>query len=282
MFNEIQWFFNGFFCSKTMEKRQQRVKSCCVPLRWYLLFVTIYIYMDVCVCVCVMWLNNVNAAFGPCLFLIVNRGLWVDHVVQCWSSWRPRRLRAAGCHPLLLSYPCVWKSPGNWSQNHWMGPSPWNWREGPCRPYCGLLVPKCGTGSWSKLLQLRSPLPLPQRFRLITPLSLHQKWHFNIKAKPHSRGLSFPTDNSANIQGVWGPWSDWSPCPALCGQLGVQLRSRNCQSHSTPCIGPKLEGKECNGPECPKSGKLDLVWSHRKFLCWTHLIESDPNLTHQI
>ncbi|KAA8595716.1 hypothetical protein FQN60_011007 [Etheostoma spectabile] len=62
-----------------------------------------------------------------------------------------------------------------------------------------------------------------------------------------------PKDNSVNIQGDWGPWSDWSPCPALCGQMGVQLRSRNCQSRSMPCSGPRVEGKACNGPECPKT-----------------------------
>uniref|UniRef100_A0A3B4FG74 Cartilage intermediate layer protein n=1 Tax=Pundamilia nyererei TaxID=303518 RepID=A0A3B4FG74_9CICH len=53
--------------------------------------------------------------------------------------------------------------------------------------------------------------------------------------------------------GTWGPWSDWSPCPALCGQVGVQLRHRNCQSDSLLCSGPKLDGKACNGPECPKT-----------------------------
>lgn len=108
-------------------------------------------------------------------------------------------------------------------------------------------------------MQSASSAPKVQSYNALIPSS---EVPLNIKAKPHSLELSFPTDNSANIQGIWGPWSDWSPCPALCGQVGVQLRSRNCQSHSTPCIGPKLEGKECNGPECPKSGELDLVWSH--------------------
>lgn len=124
-----------------------------------------------------------------------------------------------------------------------------------------------------------SSAPKVQSYDNLIPLS---KVPLNIKAKLHLLEFSFPTDNSANIQGIWGPWSDWSRCPALCGQVGVQLRSRSCQSHSTTCIGPKLEGKECIGPECPKSGELDLVWSHQLFLCWSHLIESDPDLTHQI
>lgn len=63
-------------------------------------------------------------------------------------------------------------------------------------------------------------------------------------------------DNEVNIQGTWGPWSDWSPCPALCGQVGVQLRTRNCLSPSVPCSGPKVEGKSCNGSDCTKTGEL--------------------------
>lgn len=69
----------------------------------------------------------------------------------------------------------------------------------------------------------------------------------------------FLTDNSVNIQGTWGPWSDWGPCPAPCGQVGVQIRSRNCQSRSMPCSGPKVEGRPCNGPECPRTGELTLI-----------------------
>lgn len=69
----------------------------------------------------------------------------------------------------------------------------------------------------------------------------------------------YPTDTSVNSQGTWGPWSDWSQCPALCGQVGVQVRSRTCKSHSLPCSGPTLEGKACNGPECPEIGEVYLV-----------------------
>ncbi|KAK2853962.1 hypothetical protein Q5P01_006623 [Channa striata] len=62
-----------------------------------------------------------------------------------------------------------------------------------------------------------------------------------------------PKDNSVSIEGIWGPWSDWSSCPALCGQVGVQLRTRNCQSPSVPCTGSKVEAKPCKGPECRKT-----------------------------
>ncbi|KAF7664420.1 hypothetical protein LDENG_00177870 [Lucifuga dentata] len=61
-----------------------------------------------------------------------------------------------------------------------------------------------------------------------------------------------PKVNAVNIQGTWGSWSDWSPCPALCGEVGAQLRTRSCESTSVPCSGPKVEERECNGPECPK------------------------------
>lgn len=55
-----------------------------------------------------------------------------------------------------------------------------------------------------------------------------------------------------DVEATWGPWSDWSECPALCGQIGMQLRYRKCQSTSVPCTGSKVEGKECHGPVCPK------------------------------
>ncbi|XP_028999494.1 cartilage intermediate layer protein 1 isoform X2 [Betta splendens] len=82
-------------------------------------------------------------------------------------------------------------------------------------------------------------------------------WCFNEEQGPGRNCSNYavrflcPKDNSVNIEGTWGPWSDWSPCPALCGQVGVRLRSRHCLSGSVPCNGPKVEGKSCNGPECP-------------------------------
>ncbi|XP_068603437.1 cartilage intermediate layer protein 1 [Brachionichthys hirsutus] len=61
-----------------------------------------------------------------------------------------------------------------------------------------------------------------------------------------------PEEKSGDIPATWGTWSDWSRCPAPCGWVGVQLRSRICPSLSAPCIGPKVERKECNGAECKK------------------------------
>ncbi|XP_053722400.1 cartilage intermediate layer protein 1 [Synchiropus splendidus] len=60
-----------------------------------------------------------------------------------------------------------------------------------------------------------------------------------------------PKDGGAKTEAVWGPWSDWSPCPALCDQVAVQIRTRSCKSRSTPCTGPKVEGRACSGPSCP-------------------------------
>uniref|UniRef100_A0AAV2LN49 Ig-like domain-containing protein n=1 Tax=Knipowitschia caucasica TaxID=637954 RepID=A0AAV2LN49_KNICA len=58
--------------------------------------------------------------------------------------------------------------------------------------------------------------------------------------------------DSGDVDGTWGPWSDWSECPALCGQAGMQHRYRSCQSGAVPCIGSKVEDRECYVPECPK------------------------------
>lgn len=76
------------------------------------------------------------------------------------------------------------------------------------------------------------------------------------------------TGNSVNIQGTWDLWSVWSTCPALCGQVGVQVRTRTCQSQSTPCTGPKVEGKECNGPECPKTGEINPLLFLYSVVTW--------------
>ncbi|CAL8403985.1 unnamed protein product [Boreogadus saida] len=62
-----------------------------------------------------------------------------------------------------------------------------------------------------------------------------------------------PKDYSEILQGIWGPWSVWNACPAMCGKVGVQVRSRSCQSQTLSCSGPKVEGRSCDGPECPRA-----------------------------
>ncbi|KAG5848797.1 hypothetical protein ANANG_G00103240 [Anguilla anguilla] len=64
-----------------------------------------------------------------------------------------------------------------------------------------------------------------------------------------------PTGASGSVvRGAWGPWSDWTQCPAKCGQEAVQVRSRRCNAHShqweQQCIGPTVEGRMCKGPAC--------------------------------
>ncbi|XP_019722917.1 cartilage intermediate layer protein 1 isoform X1 [Hippocampus comes] len=68
-----------------------------------------------------------------------------------------------------------------------------------------------------------------------------------------------PKGNSLNFQDIWSPWTDWGPCSALCGQVGVQIRSRSCSSPSLLCNGPKVERKECHGPECVTDCALHCV-----------------------
>ncbi|XP_046897760.1 cartilage intermediate layer protein 1 [Hypomesus transpacificus] len=60
--------------------------------------------------------------------------------------------------------------------------------------------------------------------------------------------------SSGSAPEVWGPWSGWSVCPAQCGQVGVQVRSRICQAQNQACSGPTVEGRPCKGPDCPGTG----------------------------
>ena len=41
------------------------------------------------------------------------------------------------------------------------------------------------------------------------------------------------------VDGRWGPWSDWTPCSATCGE-GVKFRYRFCDSPA-----PQGTGKDC-------------------------------------
>ncbi|XDV18327.1 hypothetical protein PO909_024040, partial [Leuciscus waleckii] len=57
---------------------------------------------------------------------------------------------------------------------------------------------------------------------------------------------------SDNEELIWGPWSDWSVCPAQCNQVATQHRSRSCKSTSKQCNGQTVEGRSCQGPPCPR------------------------------
>ncbi|XP_076855483.1 cartilage intermediate layer protein 1 [Brachyhypopomus gauderio] len=60
-----------------------------------------------------------------------------------------------------------------------------------------------------------------------------------------------PIVKQPETHGVWGPWSDWSLCPAQCGQVAVQVRSRSCRTQSRQCEGATVENRQCKGPACP-------------------------------
>uniref|UniRef100_A0A8C9TK15 Cartilage intermediate layer protein, nucleotide pyrophosphohydrolase n=1 Tax=Scleropages formosus TaxID=113540 RepID=A0A8C9TK15_SCLFO len=82
------------------------------------------------------------------------------------------------------------------------------------------------------------------------------------------------------VQASWGPWSDWSHCPAQCGQVAVQVRSRSCNSHShhweQQCSGLTVEGRVCKGPECPvctlKCGMGQVNAECEACMCEDHLL----------
>ncbi|XP_035252269.1 cartilage intermediate layer protein 1-like [Anguilla anguilla] len=76
--------------------------------------------------------------------------------------------------------------------------------------------------------------------------------------------VRFLCPKGASAQGGWGPWSEWTPCSAQCGQLAVQVRSRSCSllTHhkEQQCIGSTMESRTCKGLPCPVQGEWD-PWS---------------------
>ncbi|KAJ8343499.1 hypothetical protein SKAU_G00308280 [Synaphobranchus kaupii] len=67
--------------------------------------------------------------------------------------------------------------------------------------------------------------------------------------------VRFLCPKGASAQGGWGPWSEWTPCLAQCGQAAVQVRSRSCSLHShhkEQCIGSTMESRTCKGLPCPE------------------------------
>lgn len=72
--------------------------------------------------------------------------------------------------------------------------------------------------------------------------------------------LLYVDKSPAVVKGAWGPWTDWTECPAQCGLIGVQMRSRACNAkphlREQQCNGPTVEGRQCKGPECPGTEPL--------------------------
>lgn len=68
--------------------------------------------------------------------------------------------------------------------------------------------------------------------------------------------------NLQSCKGVWGCWTDWSPCTVTCGQ-GTRSRSRTCSVEGGDpagvneldiegCAGPTEMKEYCNNPSCER------------------------------
>ncbi|XP_058038766.1 SCO-spondin-like [Ahaetulla prasina] len=64
------------------------------------------------------------------------------------------------------------------------------------------------------------------------------------------------------VEGIWTPWSAWSPCSALCDS-GVQTRNRTCSkpSYGAPgCSGPLIQTQDCNTQPCRAQCPANMVY----------------------
>lgn len=279
----------SFFCCRTTEKRLHRVKSFCIPLRWYR---TIILCIPDCM-----------HCFPGSLSHVIDTGFWTQHFNKLVFRLCP----CSHCIQMLMSGPH-----GSMSITREAVETMSSWRQfvfttaTECVKTHVRLKPELLNGFQSVKLGRRSmqtPLwvsgasmrsrvqietaPITQfvssvpkvlpcnkidlsaksycQYKKLYTEFVHQQSHLWLEIFLEIRGKnadgshlhSCLTGNSVNIQGTWDLWSVWSTCPALCGQVGVQVRTRTCQSQSTPCTGPKVEGKECNGPECPKIGEIN-------------------------
>ena len=65
-----------------------------------------------------------------------------------------------------------------------------------------------------------------------------------------SQEANCPTLNECPINGVWSEWAQWSVCSASCGNMGVIVRSRACDSpapmhNGMDCIGEPNQENSC-------------------------------------
>ena len=82
-----------------------------------------------------------------------------------------------------------------------------------------------------------------------------------IPAQHGGRDLTGPLEEIVGCQGdpcpvngVFGPWSNWSTCNAACGEEGQIRRTRTyipAQHGGTDITGPLEEIDNCRGPPCP-------------------------------
>ena len=79
------------------------------------------------------------------------------------------------------------------------------------------------------------------------PLYKYQLYVYNANCHPMYQ-----------VNGGWGPWTDWSACTASCGG-GEQTRTRDCNNPESQCGGTdctldgssSTETQNCNENCCP-------------------------------
>lgn len=57
-----------------------------------------------------------------------------------------------------------------------------------------------------------------------------------------------------STEGGFTPWSRWTPCSVTCGGLGNMSRSRDCAGMGKECLGPRVDIKYCQTPDCEGKG----------------------------
>ncbi|XP_061414837.1 thrombospondin-1-like isoform X1 [Lethenteron reissneri] len=120
------------------------------------------------------------------------------------------------------------KRDGGWS--HW---SPWS--------SCSV---SCGDGVSTRIRLCNSPVPV------LGGRECNGQGRENVPCNKEP----------CPIDGNWGPWTLWSPCPVSCGG-GLREHTRLCnnpepQFNGKKCVGDGRETDICNKEECPIDGCL--------------------------
>ncbi|XP_070582937.1 LOW QUALITY PROTEIN: SCO-spondin-like [Erythrolamprus reginae] len=64
------------------------------------------------------------------------------------------------------------------------------------------------------------------------------------------------------VEGIWTPWSAWSPCSAPCDS-GIQTRNRTCSKPfygGAGCSGPLIQTRDCNTQPCQAQCPPNMVY----------------------
>ncbi|XP_078703551.1 SCO-spondin-like [Branchiostoma floridae x Branchiostoma belcheri] len=89
--------------------------------------------------------------------------------------------------------------------------------------------------------------------------------HVNCNTCTCTDGLLTCTDEPCPVDGGVSSWTVWTNCSMTCGGVGVQVRTRVCNSPAPahggqPCTETLLDTKYCHTPECPVPGGWS-VWT---------------------